>query len=117
MDRRTLLLSMFGLVAGAGAAVAAPTSRGGETIFDELAALDRDGDLAAEEAQEAQGRRRAPYRGRRVAYGHRYRPHRAVVRYRAPVRQRRSHYWGHRRVCRFVRNRYGNLVRRCWWVR
>jgi hypothetical protein len=116
MHRRSFILSLIGAAAGGVAlstkAVAAP-----QTPWEALQSLEAEtpfGDLPALGAQEAQRRHRG---------GHRryYRGHRGYGRRRF----RRGWAWGHyygpprrrwrRRVCRVFPNRYGQLVRRCWW--
>jgi hypothetical protein len=106
MDRRFFLKSLLG-VAGASAASAllAPKAQA-LPLFDELQAMDASGsnplataalaDLPAEGASEAQ------YYGPPPGY-YRRRPRRY---YAPPPRVRR---------CRTFYDRWGRLVRRCWW--
>jgi hypothetical protein len=118
MDRRNFLLAFMGAAGGGLALSSHAQAEPSLTLWDDLQSLETAAgapeDLPAEGAAEAQyrrdgrrGGRRGPpargrYRGRPPrgrAYGRRY----------APPRRRR-------RVCRVVRTRYGQLVRRCWWV-
>ena len=91
MDRRNFMRALFGVgAAGVAAASFAGKAEAG-TLLDELAAMDKrgatpDADLPAAGAEDAQyyyGRRRRPWRRRRV------------------------------RRCVTRRNRFGRLVRRC----
>ncbi len=118
MNRRGFLLGLMGAAVG-GAAIASQAQAQERGLWDELndlEAVDATEDLPAEGAEEAQhrrsrGRRGGRRRGGRRYYGRRrYRRGRPYWRYRRPRR-----YYRRRRVCRLVRNRYGRLIRRCWW--
>jgi hypothetical protein len=123
MHRRNFLLGLIGAAAGGVALSSHANAASGRTPWDDLQDLENSGappeDLPAEGASEAQNRRsrrRYGRRGGRRVYRRRFygRPRGRAYRYWGPRRRRR--YWGRRRVCRVVRNRWGYLVRRCWWV-
>lgn len=124
MDRRGFLLAVIGAAAGGAALPSSARAAPGATLWDELELMESADtpveDLPAEGAEEAQNRRsrgrgRGRSRGRRVYRGGRRRRYRGRPRgrYYAPPRRRRRY---RRRICRLVPNRYGHLVRRCWWV-
>jgi hypothetical protein len=106
MDRRFLLKSLLGLAGvGAIASLLAPSAQA-SPLLDELQALDAarsnplmasESDLPAPGASDAQY-----YYGPPPGY-YRRRPRRY---YRPPPRVRR---------CRTFYDRWGRLVRRCWW--
>ncbi len=105
MDRRLFLQSLLG-VAGSGAALVALAPHAeAASLLDELAAMDAQGTnpLAHSPVQEADlpatGAEEAQYYYRRRRARRYYRPMRA-----ARVRR-----------CRTVYDRFGRLVRRCWW--
>lgn len=116
MNRRGFLFGVLGMAAGGAALASTAQAAPAQNLWDELQGLDAAQDLPAEGAAEAQRRHgHRAYRGRRVYRRGYHRPRgRAYGYYWGPRRRRR--YWGRRRVCRVVRNRWGYLVRRCWWV-
>ncbi|MEN9708173.1 MAG: hypothetical protein RIQ68_581 [Pseudomonadota bacterium] len=106
MDRRFFLKSVLGL-AGAGAATAllAPEAQA-LPLLEELQALDAAGAnplMASESDLPAQGASEAQYYYGPPPGYYRRRPRRY---YRPPPRVRR---------CRTFYDRWGRLVRRCWW--
>jgi hypothetical protein len=121
MDRRNFLLAFIGAAAGGVALSSQARAAPANSLWDDLQDLEAAGapveDLPAEGAEEAQNRRsrgRGHYRGRRYRGGRSY--YRRGPRGRAYGYYRRPRRRYRRRVCRVVRNRYGYLVRRCWWV-
>ena len=124
MNRRGFLLALAGAAASGVALSTQAQAAPAGAVWDDLQAIEAggealDGDLPAEGATEAQrhGRGRAShghraprgrYYGRRRAY---YPRGRAYGYYHRP-RYRRYR----RRVCRRAVNRYGYVVRRCYWV-
>jgi hypothetical protein len=113
MNRRGFLFAIAG--AAVGGVIAASPSRAaqGRSAWDDLKDIDNAADVPAADATETQAYRRGRHRPRRRVVRRNYRRPRA--RYYFGPRQRRR-YWGRRRVCRIVRNHYGYLVRRCWWI-
>lgn len=117
MNRRGFIFGVLGMAAGGAALASTAQAAPAQTLWDELQGLDGAQDLPAEGAEEAQRRHaRGHYRGRTVYRhrGYRYPRGRAYGYYWGPRRRRVG--WGRRRVCRLVRNRWGYLVRRCFWV-
>jgi hypothetical protein len=115
MHRRSFLVSLIGAAAGS-VALSSKAAAAPQTPWEALQSLEAETtleDLPAQGAQEAQRRHsrgyRRHYRGHR-GYGRRH-FRRGWVRgpYYGPRRRWR------RRVCRVVPNRWGQLVRRCWW--
>ena len=110
MDRRNFLKSLLGLAGASAAVVALTPSAEALPLLDELAALDATGanPLAGASAQAeadlpAPGAAEAQYYYGPPPGAYRRRPRRY---YRPPPRVRR---------CRTFYDRWGRLVRRCWW--
>ena len=131
MNRRGFLLALAGAAAGGAVFTAQAQAAPAASLWDELQDLegggdDLAGDMPAEGAAEAQGRRGGNYRGGRAVAGRHYGRPRGRAYYRRgyyPRGRAYGYYYGpryrryRRRVCRRVVNRYGYVVRRCWWVR
>ena len=105
MDRRIFLKSLLG-VAGSGAAcVAFAPSAEAAPLLDELAAMDAQGSNPLSQAAAHEADLPAPG-AHDAQYYYRRRPRRRYYRPLPPARVRR---------CRTFYDRFGRLVRRCWW--
>ncbi|MFN3889395.1 MAG: hypothetical protein ACK4MV_03280 [Beijerinckiaceae bacterium] len=122
MNRRSFLLGFIVAATGGAAITSQARAAPARGLWDELQNLDAaaalDEDLPAEGASEVQSRhsrrRRQHYRSAGRRRVHRRPRGRAYGYYRGPQYR---YYRRRRRVCRLVRDRWGRVVRRCWWIR